>query len=116
MDTRGDVLIRGLWDRHNNTITEVKFGDADVDTYRFEWIENILALWEKMKKDKQSKNCHNQRKHFSLFVISVDGMLGKDSPVVLANLRRLMAEKMDDPISHLRGCINGQIVIEVLRS
>ena len=33
--------------------------------------------------------------HFSLFVISFYGMLGKEALVVLANLSQLMAEKME---------------------
>ena len=105
-----------LWDRKTDTIIDVKLGDADVGTYRFEWIENILALWEKMKKDKQSKNCHNQRKHFSLFVIYVDGIIGKEALVVLSNLSRLMAVKTDETIPHVRGWINGRISIAVARS
>ena len=35
--------------------------------------------------------------------------------VVLAQLSRTMAEKMDKPIFHIRGWINGQIIIPVAR-
>ena len=43
-------------------------------------------------------------------------MLGKETLVVLANMSRLMAAKMDEPISHVRGWVNGPIVIVVARS
>ena len=36
LETRGDVIIRGLWDRQNNSIIDIKLGDADVDTYMIE--------------------------------------------------------------------------------
>ena len=37
---------------------------------------------------------------FSIF-ISVDGMMGKEAQVLLANLSRLMASKMDEPNLHV---------------
>ena len=42
-------------------------------------------------------------------------MIGKEALVVLQNLSRLMAEKMEEPISYVRGWINSQIVITVAR-
>ena len=86
METRGDVPIRGLWDRQTYAIIDVKLGDADTDTYRFESTKNLLAQWEKMKKDNHNKHCHEQRKHFYLFVLYVDGMLGREVLVILTNL------------------------------
>ena len=55
METRGDVRIRGLWDRQTNSIMDVKLGDTDVYTYRFEPMLTLLAWWEKIKKNKHGK-------------------------------------------------------------
>ena len=44
------------------------------------------CLGGKTKNDKNGNNFHNRRKHFSLFVISVDGMLINEALVVLVNL------------------------------
>ena len=52
---------------------------------------------------------------FSSFVLSVDGMLGKEDLVVLANLIPIMGEKIEGPIFHVRGWINGWISITVAR-
>ena len=49
-------------------------------------MDKLLAFWEKVNKDKYGKHCHEQRKYFSLFVLSVDGMIGKEALVVLTNL------------------------------
>ena len=38
---------------------------------------------------------------FSPFVISVDGMLGREALAVLADLSRIMAAEIDEPISHV---------------
>ena len=32
-DTRGDVIMRGLWNRQVDAIIDVKLGDADADRY-----------------------------------------------------------------------------------
>ena len=67
-ETRGDVLIQILWELHTDAMIDIKLGDTDAYTYRFEPMEKILACWEKMKKDKHSNPCHKQRKFFSLFL------------------------------------------------
>ena len=40
-------------------------------------------------------------KIFIIFVISIDGMLERKDLVVLDNLNKLMAEKIEEPILHL---------------
>ena len=53
---------------------------------------------------------------FSPFVLSIDGILGREALVVIAQLSRTMTEKREKPILHLRGWINGKIRITVARS
>ena len=53
--------------------------------------------------------------YFYPFVLSVDGLLGKESHIVLANLSQLVAEKMEEPILHMCSWFNGLIVITVAR-
>ena len=53
---------------------------------------------------------------FSLFVLSVYGVMGKDTQVVLATLSQIMATKMDETILHVKSWVNGQIAIAVARS
>ena len=51
-----------------------------------------------------------------MFVLSVDGMLGKEALVILANFSQIMASKMYEPIPHVHGYIKGQILIDVAKS
>ena len=53
---------------------------------------------------------------FFPFILSVDGMIGREDLVIVANLSGLMAEKNYEPILHVRGWINGLIAIVVARS
>ena len=103
LDTQDDVMIWVLWDIQTDAIINIKLGDAYMKTYRFEQISALLAQWEKIDKYTHGKHCHNQRKHFSPFVISIYGMLGREVLVILANLSRLMEAKTDEPISHVQG-------------
>ena len=77
MEKRGDVLIQGLWEVQTDAIIDVIFDDADIYTYRYEPMDKILDFWEKEKKDKHSKKYHDHQKLFSMFVFSVDGILGR---------------------------------------
>ena len=88
-------MIWGLWDRQVNTIIDIKLGDADADTYKYNLMTSLLARWENIKKDKHGKHCKNQRKHFSPFVLSVEGMLGREDLVVISQPSRFMAEKRE---------------------
>ena len=58
METRGDVLIRGLWEFQNDAIIDVKFRDADMDTYKNQLMDKLLARWENKYKDEHGKHCH----------------------------------------------------------
>ena len=70
-------MVRGLLDFQVDAIIDVKLGDANVDTYKYEPMTALLARWERIKKDKHGKHCNDQRKHYSPFVISVDGIQGR---------------------------------------
>ena len=86
-------MVRGLWDRQVDTIIDVKIGDADADSYKYEPMAALLSRWETIKKDKHGKHCHDQWKHFSPFVLSLDGMQGREALVVISQLSQFMAEK-----------------------
>ena len=64
---------------------------------------SLLVRLEKVKKDKHGNHCHDKGKHFSLFVFSVDVMLGREALVVLYQLSRVMAEKREETLYQVRG-------------
>ena len=47
LDTRGEVIIWGLYGRHTDDIINIKLGNDDADTYRFEPMVMLLDWWEK---------------------------------------------------------------------
>ena len=58
-DTGGYVMVQDLWDLQVNATIDVKLGDADADTYKHEPMKELLARWEKIKKDKHGKHYNN---------------------------------------------------------
>ena len=44
-ETRGDVMVQGLWYRQVYAIVDVKLGDADTDSYKYEPMEALLDRW-----------------------------------------------------------------------
>ena len=83
METRGDILIRGLWEIHTGAIIDVRFGDAVADTYKYEPLGKLLVCWEKENKYKPVKHCHDQCRNFYPFPLSLDDKLRKEALVVL---------------------------------
>ena len=79
-------------------------------------MDKLLAHCEKENKDNHGTHCLEQQKYFYPFVLSVDGMLGKEALVILSNLIQLVAEKPEEPISHVCSWVNGRIAIAVVRS
>ena len=61
---RWDMIIQCLWDQQADAIINIKLGDANADSYKYEPMVVILAWWEIINKDKHGKHCHDQRKNF----------------------------------------------------
>ena len=79
----GDVVIQGLWSGQVEAIIDVIIGDSGVDSYKYEPMEALLFCWKTIENYKHGKNCNEQRKHFFSFVLSVDGIIGRETLVVL---------------------------------
>ena len=86
METRGGVLIQGLWIIQTDTIINVRFGYSYSDTYKKELIGNLLAQWDEEKINEHVKHYHEQRKYFSSFVFLVYFMLRRKALVVVLGI------------------------------
>ena len=47
-----------------DAIINVRFGDSDADTYKYEPMDKLLARWDMKKKDNNGKHCHEQQDFF----------------------------------------------------
>ena len=83
---RGDVLCRGLWSNGQDAILDIRVTDTDQASYVKRDPEKVLQSHEKEKKKKYLRPCQHQRRAFTPFVMSVDGMLGQEAKNVLKQI------------------------------
>ena len=107
-------MIQGSWYFQVGAIIDVKLGESHVDTYKYEPMTSLLTRWENNKKGKHVSTVTTNG-FFSPFVLSVDGMLGRAALVVLSQLSRFMADKMEETLSQVREWVNGRTAIAVAR-
>jgi len=62
------------------------------------------------------KSYENQRRHFTLFVVSTDGMYGFETRAFLKKLAKLLAEEWEKPYPTVRGFINARMSITLVRA
>ena len=71
------MSLRGIWKIQTESIIVVRFRDSDAGYWKPVVVDKLLAGWEKLKKENHGQVCYDQRRIFSPFVLSVDGMMGK---------------------------------------
>jgi hypothetical protein len=71
--------VHGFWGKGMDAIIDVRCVDTNAKSYNSRGPEKVLKLAEKVKKNKYLEHCLQQRRAFTPFVISVDGLLGYEA-------------------------------------
>ncbi len=103
---RGDLLLRGFWAQGTNCIVDVRVTDTDAKSYRKRDPAKVLETGEKEKKKKYPESCLEQRRHFTPFVVSVDGLLGREASTFAKRLAAKLAQKWKRSYSQTCGYVN----------
>jgi hypothetical protein len=114
--TRGDLLLRGLFAPHTDCIVDVAIIDLNCKTHSSVPYEQALKTKEKSKRSLYLQPCLAQRRHFSPFVAATDGTLGPSATAILKNIARRLADKWQQPYSTTMGCVHGRISIALARA
>ena len=85
-EAHGDILIRGLWACDTDCILDVWVTDVNAKSNRSKDPHKVLAAHEREKKKKYPGACLKQHRDFSPFVVSTDGLLGKEAKILLKKL------------------------------
>ena len=115
-EERGDLLIRGFWSPATDLIVDVRITDLDCKSYRKTSPEKAIARQEKEKKDKYLSACLDRRKHFTPFVVSADGLKGKEAHALLRRIAAMLAEKWQQPYAEVCGYVNARMSIAIIRA
>jgi hypothetical protein len=113
---RGDLLVRGFWENGMDAIIDVRCVDTDAKSYNRREPEKVLKSAEKVKKTKYLEHCLQQRRAFTPFVISVDGLLGYEAKNLLKRLAFHLAEKWQKPYSVTCGFVKSRISLACVRA
>jgi hypothetical protein len=76
----------------------------------------VLATHEGEKKKKYLEACLGQRHHFSPFVVSTDGLPGKEAKSLLKKWSALLAKKWEKPYMEVCGYVNAGMSIAACRA
>ena len=113
---RGDILIRGLFNRGTDCILDVRVTDLDSKSYRNTAPDKVLQKHERQKKGKYLQACLKQRRSFVPFVVSTDGMLGYEANNLIRRLALKLAEKWSFPYSQVCGMVRARVSIAIARA
>jgi hypothetical protein len=69
--------------------------DTDATSYRSQDPHKVLAMQERQQKKKYLQSCLEQRKHFTNFVLSTDGLIGREAEELLKRLSLRLANKWE---------------------
>jgi hypothetical protein len=108
-ETRGDRSIR-------DCILDVRVTDTDAKSNLSKDPAKVLEAHEKEKKKKYLEACLEQRRTFTPFVVSTDGLLGKEAKTLLKKPSTLLAEKWWKSYSEVCGYVNALMSIAIVRA
>jgi hypothetical protein len=113
---RGDLLIRGFFENGTDCIIDVSVHDLDAPSYVSKDPPKVLKNLEQVKKRHYLKECQLQRRHFSPFTTSVDGLLGAEAQKILKLLAERLSTKWSKPYSSVRGYVNARISLALAKA
>jgi hypothetical protein len=113
---RGDIVFRGLWKNQHETIVDIRVTDTDANAYKHQNPYDVLRKQEKEKKKNYLRPCLDQRLSFVPFVVSTDGLIGREAKNLLKQIALRLTAKWEQPYSVVRGFVNARINLAILRA
>jgi hypothetical protein len=108
--------VRGLWERGTDCILDVRATDTDAPTYQMKDPSKVLEVAEHLNKKKHLQPCLDQRRRFTPFSVSVDGLIGKEVKTVLKVLAARTATKAGKTHSNVMGYMRTRLSKAIVRA
>ena len=105
------MLIHGFWDRNTDCIMDVRICDVNQPSYITRKPASIVKSAENEKQKKYLEPCLEQRRHFTPFVVSCEGILGKEANVFLKRLSKNLADKWHRPYAQTLSFVKTRFAI-----
>ena len=115
-EQKGNLLIWDLWQQGTDSVHNMCVVNTYALTHRTKDPEKCLHETERGKKKMYLEACLQQRRHFSPFVNSVNGLLGVEATDTLKRLASRLETKWKQSYSKTRGYVKSRIVITLVRA
>ena len=111
---KGNLLTRYLWNQGTDSVHKIRVVNTDALSYLKKAPEKCLHEAEKGKNNMYLEACLQQRRHFSPFVASVDGLLGVEVTATLKRISSGLATKWRQPYSKTCGYVKSRVAITLV--
>ena len=115
-ENRGYLMIRGLWERGQESTIYVQATNVDSPSHVGRSPAKTLQMLEKRKKGKYEKDWLDVRRTFSPFITSVDGLQGIIAKNVICQLAHHLSKKWQRPYSVVCGYIRARVSVATVRA
>ena len=89
---------------------------TDAPSYVKRTVEAVLQTAEQEKKKKYLEAVQTRRATFSPFVVSVDGVLGREANVFIKRLAEKIAYTWENSLSEVTGWVGARMAFAILRA
>ena len=116
LEERGDTGVASFWTKGTQCIFDVRVTNLDSSSQLKREPEACLRAHEKEKMKKYNAACLERRKTFTPLVFSCDGMKGPQAKAAMKRLAKVLADKWEQPYSHVCNYVNSQMAIALVRA
>ena len=109
-------MVRGFWNRNTDCIIDVRIVDVNQPSYLHCKPTSIIKSAEIGKKKMYLEPYLEQRRHFTPFVVSCDGLLEREADVFLKRLSQKLADKWHRPYAQTSSFVKTRFAISLDRA
>ena len=113
---RADLLVRGCWSPNTDCLVDFVVTDVNQPSYRSRKPEAVLRSHEQRKKKKYLEDCLAQRRDFTPFAVSCEGMLGREADCFIKRIAMKLARKWSRPYSQVVSFVKTRFAISLVRT
>ena len=112
----GGLACRHLFSQGTTAIVDVKVKDLDAKSCRKRNPEKVLRAAELEKRRKYAVECREECKDFAPFVVSRDGMVGREARNLMTRLAKTLHQKWNIPFCRTSFFVKSRMSLAILRS
>ena len=115
-EKRADTYVRHFYTQGRGALFDVRVVDLDAASYRRKPVKTVLANHEREKRRKYAQEAAEQRKDFSPFVVSRDGVIGRAAENAMRRIASTLADRWGMHYSRTSYYVRSRISIAILRA